>query len=85
MYYPNRENKGTDQLFTYCTADLHLCYRIGKNLVFSICHTDSTCTVFVSVLKLGSDFVSEYDPIFSVAIIYEPPGGKTDNVVSEQV
>ena len=26
---------GADQLCSYCEADLHLCFRIGKNLVFS--------------------------------------------------
>ena len=25
------ENKGADQLRSYCEADLHLCFRIGKN------------------------------------------------------
>ena len=29
------ENKGADQLCSYCTADLHLCFCIGKNPVFS--------------------------------------------------
>ena len=35
MYYPSSENKGTDQLCSYCEADLCLCFRIGKNPVFS--------------------------------------------------
>ena len=29
------ENKGAHQLRSYCKADLHLCFRIGINLVFS--------------------------------------------------
>ena len=29
------ENKGADQLRSYCEADLRLCLRIGKNPVFS--------------------------------------------------
>ena len=29
------ENKGADQLCSYCTADLRLCFRIGKIPVFS--------------------------------------------------
>ena len=29
------ENKGADQLCSYCTADLRLCFRIYKLLVFS--------------------------------------------------
>ena len=35
LYYPCSENKGADQLCSYCTADLRLCFRIGKNPVFS--------------------------------------------------
>ena len=29
------ESKGADQLCSYCTADLRLCFRIGKNPVFT--------------------------------------------------
>ena len=35
VYYPCSENKGTDQLRSYCEADLHLCFRLGRLLVFS--------------------------------------------------
>ena len=31
LYYPCSENKGTDQLRSYCEADLRLCFRIGEN------------------------------------------------------
>ena len=37
LYYPSSENEGTDQLRGYCEADLRLCFRIGKNPVFSRC------------------------------------------------
>ena len=37
MYYPCSENKGADQLRGYREADLRLCFRLGKNLVFSRC------------------------------------------------
>ena len=37
MYYPSSENKGADQLRGYREADLHLCFRIGNNPVFSRC------------------------------------------------
>ena len=30
LYYPLSENKSADQLCSYCTADLRLCFRIGK-------------------------------------------------------
>ena len=37
MYYPSSENKGADQLRGYREADLRLCFRLGKNTVFSRC------------------------------------------------
>ena len=37
MYYPCSENKGADQLRGHREADLRLCFRIGKNPVFSRC------------------------------------------------
>ena len=35
LYYPNGEHKVADQLCSYCTADLRLCFRICKLLGFS--------------------------------------------------
>ena len=37
MYYPCSENKDADQLRGYREADLRLCFRLGKNPVFSRC------------------------------------------------
>ena len=34
LYYPYSENKGTDQLRGYREADLRLCFRICRLLVF---------------------------------------------------
>ena len=34
MYYPRSENKGADQLRSYCEADLRLCFRLCRLLVF---------------------------------------------------
>ena len=31
LYYLCSKKKGTDQLCSYCAADLHLCFRICKN------------------------------------------------------
>ena len=42
MYYPCSENKGADQLRGYREADLRLCFRIGKNPVFSRCGSHMT-------------------------------------------
>ena len=34
-FYPCSKNKGADQLCSYCTADLRLCFRLCKLLIFS--------------------------------------------------
>ena len=34
MYYPSSENKGADQLRGYREADLRLCFRLSRLLVF---------------------------------------------------
>ena len=49
MYYPCSENKGADQLCSY------LCFRIGKNLVFS---------------SHGS-FIFHFSQLFSVSFLYK--------------
>ena len=35
LSYPCSENKGADQIRSYCEADLRLCFRICRLLVFS--------------------------------------------------
>ena len=39
MYHPCSENKGADQLCSYCEVDLHLRFLIGENPVSSRCGT----------------------------------------------
>ena len=51
MYYPCSENKGADQLRGYREADLHLCFRIGKNPVFSRCGSD-VFTFIITFLQI---------------------------------
>ena len=34
LYYRSSEKKGTDQLRSYCEADLRLCFRLCRLLVF---------------------------------------------------
>ena len=34
LYHPSSENKGADQLRSYCEADLRLCFRLGRLVVF---------------------------------------------------
>ena len=37
LHHASIENKGADQLCSYCTADLQLCFRLGKSPVTSGC------------------------------------------------
>ena len=46
LYYLCSEDKGADQLCSYCTANLRLCFRIGKSPVFS-----SPLFVYVMLIK----------------------------------
>ena len=71
MYYPCSENKDADQLRGYREADLRLCFRPCKLLVFS--RTGSSCL-----------FKKSQSNKFS-KLLLEPPREKTNNVVSEQV
>ena len=51
LYYPFSENKGADQLRSYCEADLRLCFRICRLFIFMrwlIYFTDCSI-IFVSV------------------------------------
>ena len=50
MYYPCSENKGADQLRGYREADLRLCFRIGKNPVFSRCGSYGLVWSLVNIL-----------------------------------
>ena len=62
MYYLCSENKGADQLCSYYTADLHLCFRLGKNLVFS----RHGSYVYVSLINLSCFqlcFVAKHDEV----------------------
>ena len=34
LYYPCSENNGADQLRSYCEADLRLCFRLCRLLIF---------------------------------------------------
>ena len=53
MYYPSSENKGADQLRGYREADLRLCFRLGKNPVFSRC---GSFQVFPRMKKSRTNF-----------------------------
>ena len=62
LVYPCSENKGTDQLCSYCTADLRFCFRIGK-IPFSY------KTAHLLVVKCVS-IVYQIDECFSIMTIH---------------
>ena len=56
LYYPSSENKGADQLCSYCTADLRLCFRLSILLVFSCSGSLIMIALFITrLLKCKKD------------------------------
>ena len=59
MYYPSSENKGADQLRGYREADLRLCFRLGRLLVFSrggssVIKMLAIMLMFITILSLAA-------------------------------
>ena len=57
LNYPCCENKGADQLRSYCEADLRLCFRICRLLVFlwggsNVKETSFPCNMIFVALNL---------------------------------
>ena len=48
LCYPSSENEGADQMNSYCTVDLRLCFCICKNLVFWWCGSYMSVCLWVS-------------------------------------
>ena len=65
MYYPCSENKGADQLRSYCEADLRPCFRIGKNPVFSRCGSNGKDMMF------NSNILQQYQITFYMYMYLE--------------
>ena len=61
LYHPCSENKVADQLCSYCTADLRLCFRIGKMLFFSLPDLD-----LLQAAKLRNHMTA-YDRIYEMS------------------
>ena len=51
MYYPRSENKDADQLRGYREADLRLCFRPCKLLVFSRTGSNVSCSTWMVILS----------------------------------
>ena len=52
--------KGTDQHCSYCTINLHLCLRICKKLVFSLCLSIGTCRRANEVLATETQMFEKF-------------------------
>ena len=52
LYYPSSENKGTNQLRSYCEAGLRLCFHIGNNPIFSRCSSFNDRTVSINLSQI---------------------------------
>ena len=65
MYYPCSENKGADQLRGSREADLRLCFRIGKNPVFSRCGSYNRS---LAVTKRKNNYEPQFaDSVYSLS------------------
>ena len=71
MYYPSSENKGADQLRGYREADLRLCFRLGKNPVFSRCGSFVRYHVFPVKLISTEKNNSGNMPILSLHLLFK--------------
>ena len=82
MYYPSSESKGADQLRGYREADLRLCFRLCKLLVFSRggsnCNADLIVMHYQTVLcfrqklninNLSNSYKFYYMYIFVIKVI----------------
>ena len=84
MYYPCSKNKNTDQLCSYCEADLHLCFHIGKNPVFPWCSSIKChvirkpvfyiCKTMMQInCTVTAQLICDFDFCFTQSIFFENP------------
>ena len=60
LYYLCSKNQGADQLCSYFTADLRLCFCIGENLVFSKCGSydeNNYIMLYTTINRPRTDFI----------------------------
>ena len=64
FYYPSSENKGADKLCSYCEADLRICFRLCRLLVFacggSFTHSSGT---EITLLEVNSPIIQDFNPV----------------------
>ena len=90
LYYHCCENKGSDQLCSYCTADLHLfshrqksgflmMRQLLKQILFPI------ASIYSGLFSLLDTKIRNLQENCGSLILNEQPRGKTNNVVCEKV
>ena len=67
LYYPCSENKDADQLCSKCTAELRLCFRLCKLLVF-LCIGSNIESIFISLLNITCNVY-----IFCLSLVMAKP------------
>ena len=72
LYYPCSENKGADQLRDYREADLRLCFRLGKNPVFSRCGSYNSDIAKYSFIFLEYISLHGFQLVEILTIQFEP-------------
>ena len=66
MYYPSSENKGADQLRGYREADLRLCFRLCRLLVFPWGGSNVNCADTKHIPNImASDFDAQFKCILN--------------------
>ena len=79
LYYPCGENKGADQLRSYCEADLRLCFRLCRLLVFPCGGSYNTQNSYN--FKANYSFFVDHSV---TAIEDKDPGLKNDSTISTE-
>ena len=82
MYYPSSENKGADQLRGYREADLRLCFRICKLLVFSC--TGSNIRIHVLITFKSHHFEIKFLDVSCYSLCQQRAGISSQATVREK-
>ena len=85
MYYPCSENKGPDQIRGYREADLCLCFRICKMLVFSQRGSNAYCNFQAELSLLMMEERDDSKKHFSLEKLIDDSSGKKKRKKKEKL
>ena len=69
LYYPCSENKGADQLRGYREADLRLCFRLCKLLVFPWGGSSVGILTFINRINWLGDLYLKFHLILAISVL----------------